>query len=305
MRACMDLNQIVIFAKVAQTESFAGAARELSLPKSTVSRKLSDLERHLGARLIQRTTRKLSLTDAGRSYYEYALRIVDEIAAAERAISELQEAPRGLLRITVPIGFRFLGCMVARFLARYPEVEVALSCTDRVVHLVEEGFDLAIRAGHLEDSSLVAKLLGHERWLLVASPTYLQTIGSLERPEDLERCRTIVFFGGRIERTTWTLTRGGASHQVGLDSRLVVNDIDMVNEATLAGLGVGMLPASRCVEDIRMKRLVRVLPDWHMPAVPIHIVYPSSRHLSPKVRAFVDHMSESMSPPPWEVGPAP
>lgn len=299
----MDLNQIVIFAKVAEAESFARAARELGMPKSTVSRKVAELEEQLGARLLQRTTRKLSLTDAGRSYFEHARRIVAEIEAAERAMSELQGAPRGLLRITAPVGLAFLGPIVSRFLVRYPEVEVAMSCTDRVVNLVQEGFDVAIRAGALQDSSLVARLIGHERWILVASPGYLDRTGVPKTPKDLEAHAAIVFFGGAMERSFWTLERDGVASHVRLSSRLVVNDIDMVKEAALAGLGIAMLPGSRSIEDIRMKRLSRILPGWQAPAAPMHVVYPSSRHLAPKVRAFVDHLSEQMSPPPWELGP--
>lgn len=299
----MDLNEIVIFTRVAQAGSFAEAARMLHMPKSTVSRKVSDLEERLGARLLQRTTRKLSLTAAGRVYFEHAEKVVAQIEKAELSVTEMQEVPRGLLRVTAPVGFTFLGCIVSRFLTRHPQVELTVSCTDRVVDLVEEGFDLAIRAGKLADSSLVAKLLGYERWMLVASSDYVDEHGAPEVPSALESHDCIVFFGGGMERTVWTLERDDTKVQVRVPSRLVVNDIDMVKAATMAGLGVAMLPASRCMEDIRMKRLCRILPEWQAPATPIHIVYPSSRHLLPKVRAFVDHMSQQMTPPPWELGP--
>lgn len=299
----MDLNELFIFVRVAQAGSFAAASRALDIPKSTLSRKVSELEERLGARLLQRTTRKLSLTHAGRIYFDHAARIVSDIEEAERSVTEMQEVPRGLLRVTAPVGFKFLGGMVTGFLSRYPEVEVTISCTDRVVDLVDEGFDLAIRAGKLADSSLVAKLLGYERWLLVSSAKYLEGSDTPKVPADLESHASIVFFGGRMERTQWTLERDGTSCQVRVTSRLAANDIDMVKEAALAGLGIAMLPASRCIDEIRMKRLVRILPDWQAPATPIHIVYPSSRHLSPKVRAFIDHVAEHMSPPPWELGP--
>lgn len=299
----MDLNELLIFVRVAQTGSFSQASRALDIPKSTVSRKVSGLEERLGARLLHRTTRKLSLTDAGRIYFEHAARIVSDIEEAERSVAEMQAMPRGLLRITAPVGFTFLGGIVTKFLERYPEVEVTMSCTDRVIDLVEEGFDLGIRAGKLADSSLVAKLLGHERWLLVASANYLEGSDTPKVPSDLDSHACIVFFGGRMERTQWTLERDGTSCQVRVPSRLVVNDIDMVHEAALAGLGIAMLPAFRCIDDLRMKRLVRILPEWQAPATPIQIVYPSSRHMSPKVRAFIDHVGEHMTPPPWELGP--
>ena len=138
----MDLNEILVFAKVAETGSFSAAARKLDMPKSTVSRKIADLEQRLGARLIQRTTRRLSLTDAGRAYFEHGARIVAELEEAERAVGNLQDGPRGKLRVTAPLNFGFLGAIAAAYLARYPEVELELVCTDRVVNLVEEGFDV-------------------------------------------------------------------------------------------------------------------------------------------------------------------
>lgn len=302
-RTAMDLNEVLIFARVAEVGSFAQAARELRMPKSTVSRKVSDLEARLGVRLLQRTTRKLSLTDAGRLYFDHAARIVAELEQAEVSVTRMQEVPRGLLRVTAPLGFKFLACMVTDFLRLHPEVEVTMSCTDRVVDLVEEGFDLAIRAGALTDSSLVARLLGHERWLVIASADYLEKHGAPAMPSELDSHSCIVFFGGGMERTTWTLERDGTSAQVNVPSRLVVNDIDMVKEAAVAGLGIAMLPTSRCIDDLRTKRLHRVLPEWQAPTTPIHVVYPSTRHLSPKVRVFIDHLRARMTPPPWEQGP--
>lgn len=299
----MDLNEIYLFAKVAEAKSFAKAARDLGIPKSTISRKVSELEERLGVRLLQRTTRKIGLTDPGRIYFDYAARIVSDIEEAERSVIDMQEVPRGLLRITAPVGFSFLGGMVTSFLRENPHVEVAMTCTDRVVDLVAEGFDLAVRAGNLQDSSLIAKLLGFERWMVVASPDYLEKAGTPKAPADLDSHGCIVFSGGGMERATWTLEDGATLLKIRIPSRLVTNDIEMVKEAALTGLGIAMLPASRCVDELRLKRLHRVLPALQAPPTPIHIVYPSNRHLSPKVRAFIDHMSARMTPPPWEVGP--
>lgn len=299
----MDLNELLFFVRVVEAGSFARAARALGTSNSTLSRKIADLESRLGVRLLQRTTRTLSLTNAGRIYYENAARIVIDIEEAERAVIELQAAPRGLLRITAPVGLNFLGRMVSTFLQRYPKIELSMTCTDRVVDLVDEGFDLAIRAGNLPDSSLVAKLLAHERWLLLASPAYLEKQGTPKEPSDLEDHACIVFSGGRSGQASWRLERGDVSYHARPEAKLMANDIDIVKEAALDGLGVAMLPASRVVEDIRLGRLSRVLTDWQAPKAPISIVYPSSLHLAPKVRAFVDHMSEQMTPPPWELGP--
>ncbi len=295
----MDLNEIVVFAKVVGAGSFTSAARELGMPKLTVSRKVSDLEERLGARLLQRTTRKLSLTDVGNTYYQYARRVVDEVEEAELAVTRMQEAPRGLLRITTPLTFRYMGPIVSSFLERYPDVRVEMVGTDRVVNLVDEGFDLAVRAGRLADSSLIARSLGAERNVLVASPAFLEAHGVPESPAALAEIDCIAF-GGSSAPTTWTLTAGGESVSVTVPARLVVNDFEIVRVAALAGRGMAMVPLSLSCEDLRAGRLVRVLTDWCSPDVPIHAVYPSTRHLSPKVSAFLDHLQAAMNPPPWE-----
>src|SRR5713101_7275743 len=194
----MDLNEILVFARVVQAGSFTAAAAALGMPKSSVSRKVSDLEERLKSRLLQRTTRKLSLTDVGRTYYDYCARIVGEIEDGERAVSRLQEAPRGLLRVTAPINVAFLGPIVSDYLKRYPEVRLDLFCTGRTVDLVEERFDVAIRAGTLADSTLIARSLGSAGWLLVATPAYLKKHGRPRTPEDLKK-HDCMFFGSRLD----------------------------------------------------------------------------------------------------------
>ena len=166
----MDLNEMLVFARVVQAGSFTAAAAALGMPKSTVSRKVTELEERLKSRLLQRTTRKLSLTDVGRTYYDYCARIAAEIDDAERAVSSLQATPRGLLRVTAPVNAAFLAPIVSEFLKRYPEVRLELFCTGRSVDLVEERFDLAIRAGTLAESTLIARSLGRATWFLVATP---------------------------------------------------------------------------------------------------------------------------------------
>lgn len=298
----MDLNEIMIFAKVAQAGSFTAAARELGMPKSTVSRKVSELERRLGARLLQRTTRKLSLTDVGRAYYERSQRIVSEIEEAERAVSNLQQAPRGRLRITAPLNFGFLGPVVATFLERHVDVQVELVCTDRVVGLVEEGFDVAIRVGHLADSTLVARTVARMRGYLVASPGYLDKRGRPKLPEDLANHQCLVFGAGP---SGWRLRRDKKDLDVSVRARLSVNDFDVLYAAVLGGLGIALLPAFRSVTEMRTHRFERVLDAWCSPEMPIHAVYPSSRHLSPTMKAFLDQLQEGLTPPPWELGPVP
>lgn len=290
----MDLNEIAIFAKVVQSQSFTAAGKSLGLPKSTVSRKVSELEERLGTRLLQRTTRSLSLTDAGRAYFQYAARIVTEIEEADLAVTTMQGAPRGLLRVTTPLAFDLLGPMVSSYLVRYPEVQVQMVSTDRVVDIVEEGFDLAVRAGRLADSSLIARHLGSGHNLALASPKLLAKQSAIKRPQDLERLPALVF-GAGAERTRWKLVRKDAEVTVTVQPRFVTNDYRVLMDAALAGVGVGLLPALLCEQAIRERRLQLVLPAWRSHDIPIQAVYPSTRQLSPKVKTFVDHLQEQFA----------
>jgi DNA-binding transcriptional LysR family regulator len=294
----MDLNEIAVFTRVVQAGSFTAAAKLLGMPKSTVSRKVSELENRLDARLLQRTTRKLSLTDAGRTYFDYGQRIVSELEAAEHAVGSLQDSPRGLLRITTGLNAAWLGDIIGDFLARNREVQIEMMCTTRNVDLVEERFDLAIRAGALADSSLIARSLGTATWFLVAAPRYLKKRKRPRTPEELAQHDCLLF--GPVSRPSiLKLERDGESVQVTLQRRLIVDDMDIVAEAALAGVGIAPLPAYRCLDGLRAQKLVRVLADWKLPAIPVHVVYPTARHLSAKVKAFIDHLQRRMSPPPW------
>lgn len=298
----MDVNEMLVFARVVQAGSFTAAGAKLGMPKSTVSRKVSELEARLKSRLLQRTTRKLSLTDAGRTYYDYCARIVAEIEEADRAVSTLQETPRGLLRVTAPVNVEFLGPIVGDFLKRYPEIRIELLCTGRAVDLVEEGFDVAIRAGALPDSTLIARTLGSSPWYLVATPGYLKKRGRPRSPEDLKK-HDCLFFGAGRNPVGLRLEDGDASVQLALSARVIVSDMDILHAMATAGLGVALLPAMLTVKDLRGGRLQRVLPDWKPPSTPVHVVHPSSRHVSPIVKAFLEHLQERMTPPPWELGP--
>jgi DNA-binding transcriptional LysR family regulator len=288
-----DLNEIVVFARVAQAGSFSAAARALDMPKSTVSRKVAELEERIGARLIQRTTRKLSLTDAGRIYFAHAARIVGEIEAAAEALGRVQTEPRGPLRVTAPLAFRMLGPIVATYLVHHHEVQVELVCTDRRVDLVEEGFDLAIRAGALDDSSLVARRLGQFKRVLVAAPGYCKQHGTPRAPADLAK-HTCLTFGGGARPAEWTLFSDGKKATVRVASRLTVNDFDILRAAAHAGLGIAALPDFTCADDVEAGRLRRVLPDWHAAATPVHALYPTARHLSPKVTRFMEVLQERL-----------
>jgi DNA-binding transcriptional LysR family regulator len=300
----MDLNEILVFTRVVQAGSFTTAARVLGMPKSTVSRKVSDLEERLNARLLQRTTRKLSLTDAGRTYFDYGARIVAELEDAERAVGSLQTTPRGLLRVTAGVNSTYLGDIVADFLQRYPEVRLELLCTGRSVDLVEERFDLGIRAGALADSTLIARSLGKVSWYLVATPAYLKKRGRPRSPDDLKG-HDCLLFGAGSAMVTLRLESDDQAAQVAVPARMLVSDFDILHAVAAAGIGIALLPAFRCLDDLRAHRLEHVLRDWSAPPTPIHAVYPTSRHVSPKVKAFVEHLQQRMTPPPWELGPPP
>jgi DNA-binding transcriptional LysR family regulator len=311
----MDVNEMLVFARVVQAGSFTTAAARLGMPKSTVSRKVSELEARLKSRLLQRTTRKLSLTDAGRTYYDYCARIAAEIEEAERVVSRLQETPRGLLRVSAPLNVEFLSPIVSDFLERYPEVRLEMLCTARAVDLVEESFDLAIRAGTLADSTLIARTLGSSPWYLVATPGYLKKRGRPRSPEDLKKHDCLFLldhgtvraaahrFGAGRAPVDLHLENGDISVQVALFARVIVTDREILQTVATAGLGVALLPAFLSVKHLRAGRLKRVLPEWNPPSTPVHVVYPSSRQLSPIVKTFVDHLQERMTTPPWDLGP--
>jgi DNA-binding transcriptional LysR family regulator len=300
----MDLNEMVVFARVVQAGSFTAAAASLGMPKSTVSRKVTELEERLKSRLIQRTTRKLSLTDVGRTYYEYCARIAGEVEDAEQAVNNLQATPRGHLRITAGTNAQYLGPIVADFLRRNPDVTVELFCTGRTVDLIEERFDLGIRAGALADSTLIAKSLGRVSWFVVAAPIYFKKRKRPKSPDDLQEHEWLLFGSGQAT-VPLRFERNGPPVDVNASPRLMVNDMDVALSAALAGQGLTLLPAFLCADAIRAGKLERLLHEWVVPSVPIHVVYPSTRHLSPKVKSFIDHLQQRMTPPPWEVGPVP
>lgn len=296
----MDFNEIAIFAKVVQAGSFIGAARELGLPKSTVSRKVNQLEERLGARLLQRTTRTLSLTEVGRIYFQHAARLVAEAEDAELSVARLQEVPRGLLRVAAPLNFGFLGGIVASFLDRYRDVHIEMTCLDRLVHLVEEGYDVGIRAGRLADSGLIGRKLGVLRSYVVASPDFVERYGEAREPEDLLAYDCIAFVAG-LGKPPWIMRQGKTERSIAIQPRFAVNDFEMLREVVLSGMAATVLPDLQCAAHVRSGRLQRLLSSWSLPEIPIHAIYPSSRHLSTKMKVFLDHLRHEMKSPPWSV----
>jgi len=292
----IDLNAMVVFAKVVEAGTYTAAGTILGLPKSTVSRKVSQLESRLGVRLLQRNTRKLKLTEAGAAFYSRCVRILAEAEEAERCVSQEQIRPSGLLRVSAPVelGTVVLGDLVAGYLARFPEVRLELELSNRMVDLVEEGYDLAIRAGVLPDSSLVTRRLGNDRIVACAAPAYLVQRGEPHTPDRLKHHDCILY--GQGERAlTFTFSGAEGEIRVQLSGKLRSNNQDLIRAAAVAGLGIALLPESLCGAAIADARLQPVLTGWRLPEHGVYAIYPSPRHLTPKVRSFIDYLSEHMA----------
>ena len=291
----MDLPALRAFVKVVQTGSFTRAADALGTQKAHLSRVISQLERALGVRLLERTTRALSLTEIGREFFERALAILASVEDAERAVQAAQAEPRGTLRLTcgAEFGMLMVSGWIQSYLARHAEVRVDADFTSRVVDIVHEGFDLAIRVGPLADSSLAARRLGALRYGLFAAPGHLARHGVPATPAALAAQATLAFAGGRHE-PAWTLSDGATTERVVLQPRLAANNVFAVRDAAVAGHGIAQLPLIVARPAQRDGTLVRVLPAWSPPDVPVHAVFASARYLTPKVRAFIDLAVEAM-----------
>lgn len=296
-----DLNEMAIFVHVVEAGSFTGAAKNLGLPKSTVSRKITQLEERLGIRLIQRTTRSLRLTDTGNAYYNHCARILSEIEEANIAVTQMQSTPTGTLRITAPVlfGSTVLSSLVADYMEQHPQVSIDMVLSDQKLDLVQEGIDIAFRIGQLEDSSLIGRHLGDVHAMLCASPEYLKRHGTPNHPQDLSE-HTLL---STPEWTSWSLVGPDEKEtSIQVKPRLQVNDFASLYTLALSGVGIAPLPMLIAASGIRSTNLVPVLCDWPFENSPIHALYPSNRHLSAKVRSFVDFVIESVRPnPPWEV----
>ncbi len=289
-----DLNDIAVFTKVVEARSFTGAARELGMPRSTVSRRVAELERRLGARLLQRTTRKLSLTDVGARFYERCAQGLSAIEAAEACVRATHEVPRGKVRVTAPFSLEpRLGPVLASFLTRHPEVSIEVELTQRLVDLIEDNFDLAIRAtGHLPDSSLVARLLASGDAGLFAHHTYLERHGPVTTPAELALHPTISF--GHLTRS-WTLFGPDAAPiEAPIAPRLVVNSPSLALATAIAGLGIALLPFD-FAERAERAGLRRVLPEHRGQSANLYLVYPSAKLMSATLRALCEHLLETFS----------
>jgi DNA-binding transcriptional LysR family regulator len=291
--ATIDLNELGTYVAVVRNGSFTAAARASGTQKAHVSRVVSRLEKRLGVRLLQRSTRSLAMTEVGRDLYERATGILSAIEETTAAIQGTLREPQGVLRLTcaVDLGVLLVNGWIASFLRRYPQVRVDAELSNRAVDLIHEGFDLAIRVGPLPDSALSARKLGEVRCMLYASPSYLRRQAPPRRPRELAKHQLLMFSVSRPPG--WQLVRDGDRYQVTSPARFVSDNHIVVRDAALEGLGIVLLPRFMASDHVRRRRLVEVLRGWSGPTMPVHAVFASSRYLAPKVRAFVDLARES------------
>jgi DNA-binding transcriptional LysR family regulator len=294
---------ITAFTRVVETGSFARAADRLGVSVSAVSRHVAELESHLGARLLNRTTRRLSLTESGRAFHERCVQLLEDLEEAEEVVGAGTRAPRGTLRITcgTTFGVRHVAGVVAAYAARHPQVRFDLDLSDRAVDLVEEGFDLAIRIGAVGSPALIARRIGTTSLVCCASPAYLARHGTPHVPDDLAQheCLTYVY---APDRDVWRFRGAGAEHAVAVSGPVRANNGEMLTALALAGMGVDLEPDIVVAPYVRDGTLVRLLPEYRPASMPIHAVYPSRRHLSAKVRSFIDFLAARFATEPaWEL----
>jgi DNA-binding transcriptional LysR family regulator len=296
-----DLNDVATFVAVVDAGSFTRASERLKVSRPAVSKQVSRLEESLGVRLLNRTTRRLSLTEAGRIFHERASRGLADLAEARDEVSHLQERPRGVLRLNLPMSFGILHIapLLPEFLREYPELSVEMNLDDRQLDVIDEGFDASVRISELPDSSLVARRLAPCRHTIVAAPTYLERAGIPATPAELQDHEVLSY---RLQQSAlqWHfLGPGGQHEEVTVRGRLQVNNSLALREALLAGFGIARTPTFLVGNDLREGRLTAVLEDYRSLEVSIYVVYPQRRNLSPKVRAFADFLATRIQDPPY------
>ena len=286
---------IPVFIAVVENGGFTAASRTLGVSKSAVSKRINQLENHLGVLLLQRTTRKLSLTEAGERYYEHAAQALSAAGKAEDAVTELQGEPQGKLKISSPMSFGRLHVapMVPKLIQRNPKLQIELVMDDRSTDLVADGFDVAIRShsGNMPDSTLIARKLAPMHQVLCASPSYIDRYGLPITPSELCN-RNCILFSHSSDSNEWTLNNGGNSEVVSVSGNYRVNNSEAILEALKEGVGIGRIPTFIAGPDLNAGNLVRVLDSYHIPAHTFYAVFPERKYLPAKVRAFVDFSIE-------------
>ncbi|MES2535241.1 MAG: LysR family transcriptional regulator [Pseudomonadota bacterium] len=303
------LQAMEVFIQVVDSGGFTRAAEHLHLPKATVSTLIQSLESHLAVKLLNRTTRQVSVTADGAAYYERCLRILGDVRDAEESLSTTRRSPSGRLRVDVPtgLGLQVIIPALPLFFERYPGITVEMGCGDRPVDLIEEGIDCAVRGGELANSTLIARRVGALYFSTCAAPSYLERHGRPAHPEELARHQCINYFSAKTGNIVdWDFARDGERIQLALAGRFAVNNSDAYIAAGLSGLGIMQLPSFQLPQHLQAGRLELLLEDWCIDPLPLHVVYPQNRHLSAKVRAFVEWIAELFAAEPaLQRGPLP
>jgi len=295
-----DLERMAIFAAVVETKSFSAASRRLGLSKSMVSKKVTQLEKSVGARLLNRTTRAMSLTEAGAIFYQHCKRIVEELEEAKHAVGKFHSEPQGLLRVSAPVAFGTLHVAPALpiFLARHPQVRIDMEIADRFVDLADEGFDVAVRIASDPGQNLAARKLAPVHRKMCATPEYFERMGRPATPGDLARhnCLTYTYLNPRGQ---WRLKGPDGDISVDSTGNLRLNDDEALSAAVLGGLGIALLPTFIVGKELQAGHLMSVLEDYIPVERDVYAVYLPNRHLSAKVRAFIDFLVERFGPEPY------
>lgn len=292
-----DLNDLFYFSIVVEKNGFAAAGRALDIPKSRLSRRIAQLEERLGVRLLQRSTRRFAVTEAGQRFYRHCQAVMAEAQAAEEAVAQLTTEPRGLVRMSCPVSFtqNLMASILPGFMEKFPQVKLLVLSTNRRVDLINEGVDIAMRVRFKldTDSDLVIRSFGHSHSVLVASPAYLDRHGRPEQPEDLAKFDTISI--AEIEWQSWELSGPeGRTFKLEHQPRLMCGDFLLTVAAAKKGLGIALLPESVCCQALRDGDLEVILPQWSPPDGIVHCVYPSRRGVLPAVRVLIDWLAERM-----------
>jgi LysR family transcriptional regulator for bpeEF and oprC len=305
------LQAMEVFVQVVDAGGFTRAAENMKLPKATVSTLIQSLETALTVRLLNRTTRQVSVTADGAAYYERCLRILSDVREAEESLSRTRASPSGRLRVDVPtsLASEIIIPALPDFFARYPDIALELGCSDRPVDLIEEGVDCAVRGGNLSDSSLIARRVGIIDLVTCASNGYLARHGRPRHPAELARHRCVNYFSSKTGKIyDWDFTRGSEQIQMPVPGHIALNDSNAYTTAGVAGLGIVQMARFVLAPYLADGRLELLFDDWHSDPIPVHVVYPQNRHLSAKVRVFVEWIAELFSAHPalqYKAGPHP
>lgn len=290
----MDLNNITILNQVIDSGSFTQAATNLGITKSTVSRKLAELEEHLGVKLITRSTRKLGLTQEGEIFYQASVRVLDIMQQTELELTANQSLIRGHLNLAMPveIGHHVMSEYINSFLKRYPEVSINVEMTNREVDIIGSGIDLYVQIGEINDSSLVARTIDYSERIIVATPDYLATYGNIHSPDDLKSPHHQIKIVNAVKVPSLYLNQVDKTIRANLPYRLKVNTITACKSACLSGLGIATLPEFICRQHIKNGELVQILPEWELPRAAISLVFPQNKLIPKRLRVFIDHVLE-------------